>query len=112
MRGAGLRMPASSMPVRTPCDGGGRMQIALSLLVLFFVVVVGLWPLACLAAVVHHAMRRRWRAIGQLALLLPLWTIAASVVALQLAPLLARAEAASSPTATLVAATGVGVAVC
>ncbi len=88
------------------------MQIALSILVLSFVVVVGLWPLACLAAVVHHAISRRWRELGQVALLLPLWTIAASVGAIQLAPLLDRAAAAGSPSATLVAATGVGVAVC
>ncbi|HEY0857108.1 MAG TPA: hypothetical protein VGE16_08630 [Albitalea sp.] len=88
------------------------MQIALSVLVFSFIVVVGSWPLACLAVAAHLAVTRRWRALGQVALLLPLWTIAASVGALQLAPLLARAEAPVSPTATLVAATGVGVAVC
>jgi uncharacterized membrane protein len=88
------------------------MQFALSLLVPSFVALVGLWPLACLVVAIRHAVARRWRRVGQVALLLPLWTIAASVGAMQLGPLLAARGAAQAPSSPLLAATGVAVAVC
>lgn len=88
------------------------MQFALSLLVLLFIVLVGLWPLACLAVAVRHAIARRWRRVGQVALLLPLWTIAASVGAMKLGPLRAARATVHAPDQLLLAATGVAVAVC
>lgn len=88
------------------------MQAAVSAMGVVFVALVALWPLAWLAAIVRHAMHKRWKPIGQLALLLPLWTIAASVGAVQLGPLLKAVEAAQPSPSLVVRGTGLAVAVC
>jgi hypothetical protein len=65
------------------------MQDASSVIVVLLAAFLGLWPIGFLAAVLHHALARRWRHVGQLALLLPIWTIAASVGLMQVAPFVA-----------------------
>lgn len=50
---------------------------------------LALWPIAFVAALVQHAWARRWARVGQLALLLPLWTVAASIGLVQFPRLLA-----------------------
>lgn len=50
---------------------------------------LALWPIALVAALAHHARARRWARVGQLALLLPLWTVAASIGLVQFPRLLA-----------------------
>ena len=87
-------------------------SFALSALVFLFAALMGLWPLAWLFVVVRHSLSRRWRRVGQVALLLPLWTIAASVGAVQFARLLAARDAAAASPNLLIAATSIGVALC
>jgi hypothetical protein len=84
-----------------------------SALILLFAGLLALWPVAFLLAVLHHSFARRWKRIGQIALLLPLWTIAASVGLLQLAPFLAKADSPllRSPD-PFVAAAGLGFSAC
>lgn len=53
------------------------------LLAVVFSAFLALWPLAFVAGLVWHGWARRWRAVGQLALLLPLWCVAASIGLMQ-----------------------------
>lgn len=48
-------------------------------LVIVFSAVLALWPVAFVAGGVWHALAGRWRALGRLAMLLPLWCVAASI---------------------------------
>jgi hypothetical protein len=73
------------------------MEFASSPLVVAFAVVVTLWPIVFLAAVAFHAFARRWRRLGQVAMLLPLWMVASSIGLVQVPPFIA-ALAAPSPT--------------
>ncbi|MBI5719673.1 MAG: hypothetical protein HZC37_18545 [Burkholderiales bacterium] len=79
------------------------MDLAASPLLIAFVVIVTLWPIVFLGAVAFHSFARRWRRAGQVALLLPLWMIAASIGLVQVPPFIA-ALAAPSPTRSLVIA--------
>ncbi|MCW5635094.1 MAG: hypothetical protein KIT17_17295 [Rubrivivax sp.] len=88
------------------------MNTALLLLVVVFAALMALWPVAWLAALARHALARRWRQVGQVALLLPLWTIAASIGAVKLPPLFAARNAAELSPNVVVAATSIGVAAC
>ena len=82
-------------------------HIAISALVVVFTVPMVLWPLGWLVVLVRHALARRWQHVGRVALLLPLWTIAASIGAVQLNGLLAPADASPRP---LIAATSIAIA--
>ena len=85
------------------------MQNTLSALVIVFAVLVALWPFAWIVAVVRHSLARRWQRAGQVALLLPVWAVAASVSALQLARLFAAQDAKPAPTVWgAIASIGVG----
>jgi uncharacterized membrane protein len=88
------------------------MQIAASTLVFFLTAFLGLWPLAFLFAVLRHGFARRWLRAGQAALLLPLWTIAASVGLIQLSPLLALLDGKDATRSPFVAVTALGFALC
>lgn len=61
-----------------------------------FAAVLALWPVAMLLVAVRLAWARRWRGVGQVAWLLPVWTIAASIGLTQLSPML-HALAAGTP---------------
>lgn len=52
-------------------------------LVIVFSAFLALWPLVFLAGAVWHALARRWQAVARLALLLPLWCVAASIGLMQ-----------------------------
>ena len=90
----------------------GNMQLAASALVFFMCAFLGLWPLAFLYALLRHAFVKRWRRVGQVALLLPLWTIAASVGLIQLSPLLALLDGKDATRSPFVAVTALGFALC
>jgi hypothetical protein len=77
-----------------------------------FAVFVALWPLACLAAVIHASFTRRWARVVRAAMLLPLWTIAASVGMVSLSAFGSAAKAAQPLPAQVKAAVGVGFALC
>lgn len=88
------------------------MRLALSTLVMLYAFAMALWPLAWLVALVRQSLAKRWRRAAQLAMLLPLWTIAASIGVVQLPSLRAVPEAAPSSPRVLVAVTSIGVAAC
>jgi hypothetical protein len=88
------------------------MQFASSALVMFFAALLALWPLVFLVAVLRHLFAKRWRRVGQVALLLPLWTIAASVGLVQLGPFMAALDAPSPPRSPFMAVTAIGFALC
>ena len=82
------------------------------LLVLALAAIVTLWPPVFLGAVAYHAFAKRWRRVGQVALLLPLWTVAASIGLVQMPRLIAALDA-PAPTRNLVyAGTAVAIALC
>ena len=83
-----------------------------SALVILVAILLALWPVAFLLAVIHHSFTRQWRRVGKIALLLPLWTIAASVGLMQLASFSAAADAPLQSPNSFVAAAGIGFAVC
>ena len=68
------------------------MQFALSALTICFAAFLASWPIAFLVVVLLHALAKRWRRVGQVALLLPVWTIAASIGLVHLAPLIAAPD--------------------
>ena len=88
------------------------MQPTPSTLVIAFAVFLGLWPIAFLLAVIRHSIAKQWRRVGQIALLLPLWTIAASVGLIQIAPFLAAPDAQPRTVSPFVAVAGIGFAAC
>lgn len=69
------------------------MQVASHAFLLFLAVLLGLWPVALVATLLRHALARRWWRVGQAALLLPLWTTAASVGLTQVVPFIAALDA-------------------
>ena len=69
------------------------MQFAHSGLAIAVTAFLALWPVTFLVVLVVHAFAKRWRLLGQVAFLLPLWTIAASVALTQLAPFIAAIDA-------------------
>lgn len=52
-------------------------------LVFAFSAALALWPLAFLAGAVWHGLARRWQVVARLAMLLPLWCVAASIGLMQ-----------------------------
>ncbi len=88
------------------------MQFASSALVIAFAAFLALWPVAFLVVILLHAFARRWRRVGQVAFLLPLWTIAASVGLIQLAPLIEALDAPAPGRSPFIAVLAVGFALC
>lgn len=88
------------------------MKVALSALLILFALPMALWPVVWLFALARHALRGQRRRVVQVALLLPLWSVAASIGALQLAPLLTTLDEASPSPRAWVAVTSLGVAAC
>jgi len=88
------------------------MHLVLSALVILFAVLMAPWPLAWLLVLIRHSLSRQWRRVGRVAWLLPIWTVAASVGAIQLGPLLAARDAAQPSPRVWVAATSLLVAMC
>ena len=88
------------------------MQLASTFLVMAFVAIVTLWPIALVVAVAYHSLAKRWRRVGQVALLLPVWTVAASVGLLQMPRLMAALEAPSRTPTLVTAGTAIGFALC
>jgi hypothetical protein len=64
------------------------MQSAALVLVVLFSAFLALWPAAFVVAGVSHAIAKRWSRLGQIALLLPIWSISASIGLIQLPRLL------------------------
>lgn len=69
------------------------MQLASLTLLILLAVFLGLWPLGFVLALLRHSLAKRWRRVGQVALLLPVWTTAASLGLTQVAPLIAALDA-------------------
>jgi hypothetical protein len=69
------------------------MQTASQAALIVFAAFLGSWPVVCLVALLHHALAKRWRRVGQVALLLPLWMTAASLGLVQVAPIIASLDA-------------------
>lgn len=88
------------------------MQFASSALVILFTAVLALWPVAFLVAVVLHGLAKRWRRVGHVALLLPLWTIAASIGLTQLEPFTAALTAPSQGRSPVMPVVAVAFALC
>jgi hypothetical protein len=74
--------------------------------------ILALWPVAFLVAAALHGLARRWRHVGQIAWLLPLWSIAASIGLVQFPRLLKAFEPSAPPGPTLVAITAAVFALC
>lgn len=74
-------------------------------LVALFSAFLALWPLGFAAVFAMHALARRWKRAAQLALLLPLWCVAASLGLVQLPRLIGALDgslpAARAGTATV-----------
>ena len=64
------------------------MQTLLLVLVVLFSAFLALWPAAFLVAAVLHSIARRWRGLRRIALLVPVWSIAASIGLIQFPRLL------------------------
>ena len=88
------------------------MQSTVSALVIVFSAFLALWPAAFLVVAALHAFARRWRHIGQIALLVPLWSIAASIALVQFPRLVNAFEASAKPGPSLIAITAVIFALC
>lgn len=84
------------------------MQAAISALIIVSALLLALWPLACLLVAIRHGMRQQWGRLGQLGLLVPLWTIAATVVVLLLAPFLTAPDVERSLPSPFWATLGLG----
>jgi hypothetical protein len=83
------------------------MQFPLSPLVIAFVAVLALWPLAFLVAAACHVFAKRWQRVSRVAWLLPLWMLAASIGLLQLPSLLAALDASSPPRSPIMPAVAI-----
>lgn len=87
------------------------MEVLLSSLATAFAVVLALWPIVLLVAVVRHSLGGRWRQVGKLALLLPLWMMAASLGLRQAVPLFMAVGSESLPRSPFFGVIATGVAV-
>jgi hypothetical protein len=87
------------------------MEVLLSALATAFVLMLALWPLVLLVAVVRHALAGRWKQVGKLALLLPLWMIAASLGLRQAVPLFMAVGSESLPRSPFYGVVATGIAV-
>ena len=88
------------------------MNTALLALLALFVAVVALWPVVWVAAIIRLLLSRQWQRLGRLALLLPLWTVAASIGAVKFGLLFASKDAANFSPPLVIAATSIGIAMC
>lgn len=88
------------------------MEFASAALAVFIAAFLGLWPFVFLLAVVRHALGKRWQRVGQVAFLLPLWTIAASIGLVKLAPFLAALNDPAPSRSPFVATAAIGFALC
>jgi hypothetical protein len=88
------------------------MQTAALVLIVIFGAFLALWPIAFLAAAVVHAVAKRWHRIGQVALLLPLWSISASIGLIQFPRLLRAFEPSVQSGASLGSVAAVVLALC
>jgi hypothetical protein len=87
------------------------MQLLVSALSVLFAVVLALWPIAFLAALVHHTFSRQWQRAGRLSLLLPLWILAVLICVAQSSPVLPESDELPQAS-SLVAGIGVVLAAC
>ena len=88
------------------------MQTAALVLVVVFSAFLALWPLAFLVAAVLHALAKRWRRVGQVALLVPVWSISASIGLIQFPRLLGVFEPSTQSGASLGSVVAVVFALC
>jgi hypothetical protein len=80
--------------------------------VIFFAIFVALWPVAGLAAAIHHSFARQWRRLAQVALLLPMWMLAVSIGLVSMGSYLNHADAVGPAPGQLSAGVGVAFAAC
>jgi hypothetical protein len=73
------------------------MHSVASVLVVIFSACLVLWPAGFLVAAGLHSFARRWRQLGQIAWLVPLWSIAASIALVQFPRLMEAFEPAARP---------------
>jgi hypothetical protein len=90
----------------------GPMQFVSTAVVIILASALALWPVAFLVGLLVHAFAKRWRRVGQVAFLLPLWTIAASVGLMQLGPFTAALDASSQGRSPFIPVVAVGFALC
>ena len=76
------------------------MQTAAALSVVFFSAFLALWPVAFLVVAALHAIAKRWGRVGQLVLLVPVWSIAASIGLAQFPRLLSLVEPSAQSSAS------------
>jgi hypothetical protein len=88
------------------------MHPALWFLAIAFAALLALWPVALVAVAGRHALARRWRRVGQVAWLLPVWMIAASIGLTQLAPVLKALDTGAPLQRPLLAGLALVVALC
>ena len=88
------------------------MQFVSTSLAIVLAASLALWPVAFLVGVLLHAFAKRWRHLGQVAFLLPLWTIAASVGLTQLTPFIAAFDGSSQGRSPFIPVVAVGFALC
>src|SRR6185436_21104075 len=88
------------------------MQSASLVLVVLFSAFLALWPAAFLVVGALHALAKRWRRLGQIALLLPVWSISASIGLIQFPRLLNAFEPSAQPALSLGSVMAVVFALC
>ena len=88
------------------------MQTAAPILVIVFSAFLALWPVAFLGVALRHAVTKRWRSVGQVALLVPVWSISASIGLIQFPRLLGMFESSAQPGASLGSIAAVVFALC
>ena len=88
------------------------MQTAALVSVVVFSAFLALWPVAFLVAAVLHAVAKRWHRVGQVALLLPVWSISASIGLIQFPRLLSVFEPSAQSGASLGSVAAVVLALC
>ena len=72
-------------------------QVGALALVAVFSAFLALWPVAFLVAAGLHSIAKRWRRLGQIALLVPVWSVAASIGLIQFPRLLNAFEPSTQP---------------
>ena len=88
------------------------MESVVLVSVVLFAAFLALWPVAFFLAVVRHFIHKQWRRVAQVALLLPIWSIPASVGLIQVTRLTAALEAPQPSSAWVMPATAIGLSLC
>ena len=88
------------------------MQTVALVSVVLFSAFLALWPVAFIVVAVLHAIAKRWRRVGQVALLAPLWSISASIGLIQFPRLLSVFEPSAQSGASLGSIAAVVFALC